>query len=250
MIKYIFLLLLLVACAEKKVRTSSPKDETQAIMYLAMKEMLKFDIIKKSKNDFLTIGPSFEIVPRNKLERIRLNATRDSIKVAHKNMLDTMTFSIVLNEDCWHGPISNWQSNEVYQFRPKKTVNKNSEFYQLSQKVFNNQNDSMLHKCDTYFRYPKLTIVVKGPDFTRETNQIGWLCMSQIEYNSKIDRAALYLTYEEMSAGCIPSSNFISFLFLLKKQNNTWKVVDKVDCKHWQRVLIKSKNVSHLKLPF
>jgi secreted Zn-dependent insulinase-like peptidase len=249
MIKYIFLLLLLVACAEKKVKTSSTKDDTQAIMHLAMKEMLKSDVIEASKKDTWPTWAPIDVSSMSRAERVQLKKYRDSCDIELKTKFDTITSCIVLDKTCWIAPVSNSNSNEVYQFQPKKTVNKASEFYHLSQKVFKNQNDSMWHKCDDYFRYPKLTIVVKAPEITRETNQIGWLSMSQIEYNSKIDRAVLYFTYAAMSGGCIPSLKTVSFLFLFKKQNDAWKIVDKVDCEDWKPVLIKLKNLSPLSLP-
>jgi hypothetical protein len=257
MIKYIFLLLLLVACAEKKVRTSSPKDDTQVIMYLAMKEMLKSDVIEASKKDTWPRWVPMDVSSMSRAERIQLKKYRDSCDIELKTKFDTMTSCIVLDKTCWIAPIPNWNKNEVYQFRPKKTVNKNSEFYQLSQKVFISQNDSMLHTCSNSFSFSKLEIKVKPKkevsyliENNLENNQIGWMSASQIQFDKKMERAALFFHFEGIQNGCSPSSNMSSFLLLLKKQNNTWKVVDKVDCEDWKPVLTELKNLSHLKLPF
>lgn len=257
MVKYIFLLFLLVACAEKKVRPWSTKDDTQAIMYLTIKEMLKSDVIEESKKDTWPRWVPMDVSSMSRAERIQLKKYRDSCDIELKTKFDTMTSCIVLDKTCWIAPVSNSNKNEVYQFRPKQTIHKSSEFYQLSQKVFNNQNDSMLHTCSNSFSFSKLDIKVKPKkevsyliENNLENNQIGWMTATQIQFNSKMDCAALFFHFEGIQNGCSSSSNMSSFLLLFKKQNNAWKIVDKVACEDWKPVLTELKNLSQLKLPF
>jgi hypothetical protein len=216
MIKYIFLLFLLVACAEKKKHQSNLKELRVEVLNVALKHFIGENVVERGKYSQFAPKP----LESNETERMKQRARKDSIK----KTLDTGNFYMVVQKKSI--PLGNhvlWKHLIEHNNGFLKQIKNNPEFkIPITNLVIKNRGTTN-HEIDKLFHLDRFRFCDELDSKPNDLRCIGGFAFSRIEFNDKKTCAVVYMYYDPIWARHTGLSS-TGYLLYFKKLHNKWSL--------------------------